>query len=385
MTTISLTIIVRDSEKTIFNCLNTFYPCADEIVIVDTGSTDQTIQIAKKFTDKIYYFDWINDFSAARNYSFEKCTGDFIVWVDSDDFIEESDARKIRTLNFENNDIFLCQHMLCLDEFQQPAGIIVRERIIRRSLGLRWREPVHEYLPIVEHKTCITDIKTWHIQQHNSSERNLKIIERAITADPSNSRNIYYYGVELTEANHIDAGIVQLEHFIKIGGFWEDIFNAHYRLAKIFMSIDEKKFKFHLFESLKMEERRAEPYYLMAQYWESRSNWFRAIQWYEFCTIVKRPKELLTLWQPDYYTWLPCLALCVCYNNVGNIERAYEWNDRALAYRPNDPRMINNQRLLLNAINDKKKQQKENGSAYEDELTRLRNAMDKIGNPNQAV
>jgi glycosyltransferase involved in cell wall biosynthesis len=73
-TTISLALIVRDSSATLDRCLSTFKELADEIVVVDTGSVDNTIEIAQKYTDKIYHFKWIDDFSAARNFSFEKCT-----------------------------------------------------------------------------------------------------------------------------------------------------------------------------------------------------------------------------------------------------------------------------------------------------------------------
>ncbi|MDD2208634.1 MAG: glycosyltransferase, partial [Bacilli bacterium] len=70
MITWSLCMIVKNEEKNIENCLKSCHQLFDEIIIVDTGSTDQTKKIVSKYTDKIYDFKWINDFSAARNYSF---------------------------------------------------------------------------------------------------------------------------------------------------------------------------------------------------------------------------------------------------------------------------------------------------------------------------
>ena len=72
MITISLCMIVKNEEKNLERCLSSYAPLMDEIIVVDTGSTDKTKEIAAKFTDKIYDFTWINDFSAARNFSFEK-------------------------------------------------------------------------------------------------------------------------------------------------------------------------------------------------------------------------------------------------------------------------------------------------------------------------
>ena len=70
MNTISLCMIVRDEEQTLDRCLCSAAPIADEIVIVDTGSVDKTVEIAEKYTNRIYHFDWIDDFAAARNFRF---------------------------------------------------------------------------------------------------------------------------------------------------------------------------------------------------------------------------------------------------------------------------------------------------------------------------
>ena len=78
MITISLCMIVKNEEKVLARCLDSIADLMDEIIIVDTGSSDNTKEIAKKYTDKIYDFAWIDDFSAARNYSFSKATKEYI-------------------------------------------------------------------------------------------------------------------------------------------------------------------------------------------------------------------------------------------------------------------------------------------------------------------
>jgi len=100
----------------------------------------------------------------------------------------------------------------------------------------------------------------------------------------------------------------------------------------------------------------------MAQYWESKQQWLRAAQWYEFCTAVKRPKDLLASYQPGYYGFMPQLQLCVCYNNVGLLQEALEANEKALSFRPQDPRMINNKTILLNGIKERKIQARKDGA-----------------------
>ena len=84
---ISVCLIVKDEEKVIERCLNCVTDFADEIIVVDTGSHDETKNMVKKFTDKVYDFIWNDDFSAARNYAFSKATCDYLFWVDADDVI----------------------------------------------------------------------------------------------------------------------------------------------------------------------------------------------------------------------------------------------------------------------------------------------------------
>lgn len=92
-TPISICIITKNECDTLKECLKHLKPYADagnhEIVIVDTGSTDNTVEMCKEFTDKIFFFEWINDFSAARNYAAEKASNDWIMCIDSDEYVTE--------------------------------------------------------------------------------------------------------------------------------------------------------------------------------------------------------------------------------------------------------------------------------------------------------
>jgi glycosyltransferase involved in cell wall biosynthesis len=86
----SLAMIVGNEEATIRLVLTDAASICDELVVVDTGSTDATIEIARECGAQVYEFEWIDNFSAARNYSFDCCTGDWILWLDADDRITPS-------------------------------------------------------------------------------------------------------------------------------------------------------------------------------------------------------------------------------------------------------------------------------------------------------
>ena len=103
MTTISLCMITKNEEQFLEQCLNSVKEVVNEIIIVDTGSTDKTKEIARKFTDKIYDFEWCDDFSAARNESLKHATKDWILILDAD---EQLDSESIINLkkSIQNND-----------------------------------------------------------------------------------------------------------------------------------------------------------------------------------------------------------------------------------------------------------------------------------------
>ncbi len=87
---LTLSMIVKNEEKYLEDCLKSVRGVADEIVIVDTGSTDHTIEIAQEYNAKLFHYTWINDFSAARNYALEKSTGDWVLYLDADERLSKS-------------------------------------------------------------------------------------------------------------------------------------------------------------------------------------------------------------------------------------------------------------------------------------------------------
>lgn len=88
MLPLSICIIAKNEEHHIETCLKRLSPFDWEIIVVDTGSTDQTVAIANSFTEHVYHFDWINDFSAARNYAASKASNDWILSIDCDEYLE---------------------------------------------------------------------------------------------------------------------------------------------------------------------------------------------------------------------------------------------------------------------------------------------------------
>ena len=140
MFTLSVCLIVKDEDEVLERCLNCACQFADEIVVVDTGSKDKTIEIAKMFTNRVYSFKWENDFSKARNFSFSKATKDYVMWLDADDIITNENIEKIKKLKQTTNpkDVYMLKYEIAFDEANNPTFTYFRERILRRSMNFVW-------------------------------------------------------------------------------------------------------------------------------------------------------------------------------------------------------------------------------------------------------
>lgn len=111
MISISVCMIAKNEENHIEECLKRLRPCKFEIIVVDTGSTDKTVEIAKKYTDNVYSFTWCDDFSAARNYSISKASNDWILVIDCDEYLENVNLEKIQ---------------FAMEEHPEQVGLIAR-------------------------------------------------------------------------------------------------------------------------------------------------------------------------------------------------------------------------------------------------------------------
>ncbi|MGN1482116.1 glycosyltransferase family 2 protein [Porcipelethomonas sp.] len=152
---LSVGMIVKNEEKHLDKCLSALKKLLDnvpsELIIVDTGSTDKTKEIALKYTDKVYDFEWINDFSAARNYGLNKAVGEWFMFIDADEYLDEDCDEMIKFFNMPevrakyNSASFYIRNYggsskKAVDQFLAP-------RIVRRFEGVHFYDPIHEYLP----------------------------------------------------------------------------------------------------------------------------------------------------------------------------------------------------------------------------------------------
>ena len=126
-------MIVKNEEDVLARALTCAKKFADEIIVADTGSTDKTVNIAKSFGSKVYIYEWTDDFSAARNFAFEKATCDYVMWLDADDAISGDNCQKIIALKplLDKADIWYMKYATAFDKDGKPTFEYWRERVFR--------------------------------------------------------------------------------------------------------------------------------------------------------------------------------------------------------------------------------------------------------------
>lgn len=360
MITISLCMIVRDEEETISRCLETVKDIADEIIIVDTGSVDDTKNIVKNYTSNIYDFEWIDDFSAARNYSFSKATKEYILWLDADDVLLEDDRIKLKQLKERMDssiDIFMMKYNLGTDDKGRPLCTYYRERLLKRSNNYEWHDPIHEYIAPTG-RIASVDIAVTHKKMNRKVSRNLSIFEKMIQDGKELShRNYFYYARELNANGRYDEAIVYYEKFLaEDGGFFSNYIDACIDLSKIYTSNGDRKSAIRaLLRCFEYGIPRGEICCELGGQYKELKDYERAISWYEIATKLKKPENTMGAVIHDCYNFFPYAEMSICYFNMGLIKEAVEYNEKAAQFKPDSSVVINNRRYFETIIANAKK------------------------------
>lgn len=352
MSTISLCMIVKNEEIHIARCLDSVAELVDEIIIVDTGSTDRTVKIVSDYTSKVYTYPWKDDFSAARNYSFSKASMDYCMWMDADDVLE--DAEKDRFLQLKQSlspdtDMVMMKYHTAFDEAGHPSFSYYRERWIRNCAQYRWIGAVHEVIP-PNGKVIYADIAISHKKMNGGDpDRNLKIYQKMIAEgkrlDP---RQQYYYGRELYYHGQYQEAVSVFEQFLLSPDGWiENKIEACSICASCYFRLGQEQAALTtLLRSMSFDLPRAELCCEIGKYFLEHENYQNAVYWYK--TALQTPKDEYTggFILPDCYDYIPLLQLCVCYDKLGDRKKAKEYNEKAGACKPYSPAYLYNKQYF---------------------------------------
>ena len=345
--TLGLCMIVKNEEEVLARCLDSVQGLTDEIVIVDTGSQDATIQTAKRYTDLVYPYRWNFDFAAARNYAFSLASADYILWLDADDVLLEKDRNALlalkKKLDGSVNAYFL-RYDAAFDEDGNAVMYFFRERIVKRECGFVWQGRVHETLCVAPPVRCEAGIAVTHKRGARKERgRNLFIFARMF-ADGTmpDDRQKYYFARELCDNGLYDTAASAFEWFLRGDGWNEDKIGACRALALCRKMTGERKKQYAaLIKSFDFGEPRSEICCDLGEFFMAENDYPKAIFWYKLA-VNESTQSNGGFVCPDYSGFIPYMWLCVCFDKLGDLPRAKHYNDLAGEIKPNDKNYLYN-------------------------------------------
>lgn len=209
MLPVSVCIIAKNEEKHIEECCRCLIPYDLEIVLVDTGSTDRTVELARKYTDKIYYFEWCSDFSAAKNYAMEKASHDWILSIDCDEYVEFVDIEALQ--DCMQRQAGAAGRILIRNRFTENGQTSFEQVRVSRFVNRRYYQfegAVHEQLVPIPHRNPApvkyvypAPITVLHVgydgtdeEMRKKSERNIALLEKELEAQGPDPYIYYQFG-----------------------------------------------------------------------------------------------------------------------------------------------------------------------------------------------
>ncbi len=357
----SLAMIVKDEENLIGHVLDDAAAICDELIVVDTGSTDATKALAAEHGAKVFDFDWIDDFSAARNFSFEQCTGKWILWLDADDRIPPPAQDGFLRLKAELahlSDVLA----VMIPYHRQFSGSdpsvctfsFDRERVVRRAAGLRWVGPVHEFIGVPGNLIRWPDAFVEHRAPPESwdrkVDRNLTILERAVAEGDRSPRTLFYLGNELADHRRWEEGLLAYQEYLGVAEVvvWER-YSALLGLAQCAEALERNQEKYDwLLAAVKLDPTRAEAFMRLGLHHYHRSEWQQAVPYFTAAGGLKRPAEGFI--DDTAYTWGPWDHLSICHSELGMYEEALAETVTALRTSQDRKRLFANMDFYLDQL-----------------------------------
>jgi glycosyltransferase involved in cell wall biosynthesis/ADP-heptose:LPS heptosyltransferase/SAM-dependent methyltransferase len=222
---LSVCLIVKNEEKFLAQCLKSVRGFATQLIVVDTGSTDRTVEIAREFGAEIHFFAWCDDFAAARNAALEHATGDWVLMLDADE--ELLGAQHAKLLADMKNPNTIAYRLPLVNASQEIEGRSFVPRLFRNAPGASFTGRIHEQV----FSSLLANAKKWGlkmalgsaelrhhgytkdlVQDRNKVERNLKLLRAAIEENPADVNLQMNLGLELVRSDDLSAGVEKYRH-----------------------------------------------------------------------------------------------------------------------------------------------------------------------------
>lgn len=227
---LSLCMIVRDEEASIGKCLQSVQGIVDEIIVIDTGSTDRTASICRSFGATVWCKSWNGSFADARNEGISKAKGSWILWLDADEIFEQSVGRSLRDILLESDAVLAALQIVnytgVREELPEPIYLCPQVRLFRNELGLRFNGKIHETLvhsdgSRLNETPALLPLRIHHygyledtVRIKGKAMRNLKLLERELASGQSDPWLYYHLASEYTRLSRYEEAFEQVNKSI---------------------------------------------------------------------------------------------------------------------------------------------------------------------------
>lgn len=351
MFTLSICMIIKNEEKTLARCLDSIKGIADELIIVDTGSSDSSIEITKKYTDNVYYFEWCNDFSKARNYSFSKASCEYIMWLDADDVVYKQDFDKL--IDWKKGgipaDVYMLKYNIAFDKDDNPTFFYYRERIVKNTKLFIWEGFVHEVItPCGKIEYC--DIAITHKKEKIADKkRNLKLYDYHIKKGVAlNTRELYYYARELFYNNYFSKASIYFRKFLRSQNqYLPNTRVAVFSLSECYKKKNKiKEAKRVVLNHFLTNSPTAQLCCQLGELFEISNDLELSIFWYKCAINCEIPKNTGDFIEENYYSLIPLVSLTNLYYRIGDEKKSRHFHNIAMSKHPSDPSVIFNENFF---------------------------------------
>jgi len=359
-------------------CLGSMQGLWDEgcLVICDTGSTDDTVQVAEKYGAHVVHFEWCDNFGKARNYALEELYKhapdiDYVMWVDADDAITDPiNIPRLRQacddyLDNPNVEGINCVYIYAKEEgalsFEGiPSFKYPRLRVFKRGKGY-WCGAIHEYIQ----SDC-----TKHVNRHDiifdhlregtgkmNTERNLRIFRKIISeASPEELPRLkFYFAKECTYNGLNDEAIEAFLEYLPLSKWMPEKHRAMYELSVCYQKQgDIEKSREFAFKAITFNPKYVDPYIQLAILAYNEKDWKMCYNWTKMADNLDSPEVYFFDYIP-YHTYVKYDYMAIALYNLNQKEQGLEYIEKCLFYKPHDGRFLYNWYVFNRDLNRLKK------------------------------
>lgn len=349
-TLLSVCIIMKNEEKVIDRCLRSLSGIADEIIVVDTGSTDNSKTLALEYADKVYDFEWVDDFSKARNYAASKANGEWILVVDADEYIDRDSFIEFKKKLIDSPppyNIIALQIVSFLGESGQTTSMNYHSRLYRNDINIYFDRKIHEMLVHKDKSKArhgSLGFQIFHsgymsenIKEKNKTDRNLNLL---LSLKDKTAIDYYFIGNEYKS----------LDNYKKAVSYYQKSYSF-----KPDLNLDwVKKMLLYLVDSLNQDGRIEETFEVLDACMEAYPTvvdflYYKGILDFKcknysaakkvFNDILLQKDKLVTDSSDDFLGYLPLRFLGEIYELENELKKAVKSYSQALSLNPSDDQL----------------------------------------------